>query len=56
MKSKKNKINLGTKTRKIYDSFVSFLFNRFNTSKKTIQKGGAKTAIEIKMEFITDIR
>jgi len=51
MKSKKNKINLGTKTRKFYDSFVSFLFNRFNKPKKIIQKGGA-TADDIKLDFL----
>jgi hypothetical protein len=51
MKSKKNKINLGTKTRKFYDSFVSFLFNRFNKPKKIIQKGGA-TANDIKLDFL----
>jgi len=55
MKSKKNKINLGTKTRKFYDSFVSFLFNRFNKPKKIIQKGGA-TANDIKIEFLREVK
>ena len=55
MKSKKNKINLGTKTRKFYDSFVSFLFNRFNKPKKIIQKGGA-TADDIKLDFLREVK
>ena len=32
------------------------MFNRFNKPKKIIQKGGAKTAIEIKEEFLNKIR